>query len=76
MEPPVLQQSSSRISRLCMSATCCDVKQQKLKKGRWRCGAVGKKTRFSETDFGLQRTTIKLCKYHYQIFSKVAFVEY
>lgn len=47
--------------------------EQKMKKrmGGGR-GVVGKKTRLSETDCSLQRATIKLTKYHYQIFNKVA----
>lgn len=49
--------------------------KQKMKKRRGGVGkgeAVGKKTGLSETDCSLQRATIKLTKYHYQIFNKVA----
>ena len=37
-----------------------------------RGGAVGMETGLSETDCRQQRETIKLPKYHYQIFNKVA----
>lgn len=48
------------------------VKMKKTTKGR----RGGKKAGLSETDCSLQRATIKLSKYHYQVFNKVAAVRY
>ena len=70
--PRVLKpKRSSRISRRSLSAARCESEAEDEKE-KGGCGAVGTKTGLSETDCSLQRATIKLTKYHYQIFNKVA----
>ena len=71
MVPLVLKQQSSRISCLCLSATRCESEAEDEKE-KGAGGRMGKETGLSETDCSLQRATIKLTKYHYQIFNKVA----
>lgn len=69
--PWVLKRRDAAIYHASLSAARCESEAEDEKeKGGW--GAVGTKTGLSETDCRLQRETIKLTKYHYQIFNKVA----
>lgn len=70
MAPGVLKVTESAVDHAPLSAARCESEAEDEKeKGE---GAGGMKTGLSETDYSLQRATIKLTKYHYQIFNKVA----
>lgn len=76
MLPLVLKESEAAVHHASVCQPHAGKVKQKMKKGRRGCGVVGKKTGLSETDCSLQWATIKLSKYHYQIFNKVAAIRY
>lgn len=69
--PGVLKLRQATIYHASLSAACCESEAEDEKE-RGVGGAVGTKTGLRETDCSLQKATIKLTKYHYQIFNKIA----
>lgn len=68
--PGVLKLREATIHHASLSAACCESEAEDETE-RGVGGAVGTKTGLSETDCSLQKATIKLTKYYYQIFNKI-----